>query len=164
MSELKTVSMFGDQRIVLIEDADDFVSANRPALEKYATSPAKGSLLILDVKSFPKRQNCSSLSISTAWPWNVQNSRVPICSNGCSEWQKISTGSRWIARTAALIVQLAGDGLGMLLQEVAKLASLVGEDTEITRDDIVRIVGGWRTETTWVMLDAVRDGNAGQGP
>lgn len=34
MTELRTVSMFGDRRIVFIEDADEFVSANRPAAPK----------------------------------------------------------------------------------------------------------------------------------
>ena len=34
LAELRTVSMFGESRILLIEDADPFVSANRAALEK----------------------------------------------------------------------------------------------------------------------------------
>ena len=162
MTELRTVSMFGDQRIVFVEDADDFVSANRPQLEKYATSPAKGSLLILDVKSFPKTTKlfklvdqhglvveCAELTGATLLKWLQRVARDQY-------------GKSLDRESAALIVQLAGDGVGMLLQEVAKLASLVGEAPEITRDDIVKIVGGWRTETTWVMLDAVRDGNAGK--
>ena len=33
--ELLTISMFGDQRVVMIDEADDFVSQNRPGLEKY---------------------------------------------------------------------------------------------------------------------------------
>lgn len=162
MTELKTVSMFGDQRIVFIEDADDFVSANRPQLEKYAASPAKGSLLILDVKSFPKTTKlfklvdqhglaveCAELTGANQLKWLQRVARDEY-------------GKTLDRDTAALIVQLAGDGLGMLLQEVAKLASLVGDVVEITRDDVVKIVGGWRTETTWVMLDAVRDGNTGK--
>jgi DNA polymerase-3 subunit delta len=52
--ELLTVSMFGDKRIVVIDDADDFVSQNRAVLEKYVAHPSKTSLLILDVKSWPK--------------------------------------------------------------------------------------------------------------
>ncbi len=47
----------------------------------------------------------------------------------------------------------------MLQQEVAKLASFAGDAPSILREDVPKVVGGWRTETTWVMLDAVRDGN-----
>src|SRR5687768_14825473 len=39
--ELLTVSMWGDRRLVAIEDADDFVTKNRPALEKYLEKPSK---------------------------------------------------------------------------------------------------------------------------
>jgi len=162
MTELRTVSMFGDQRIVLIEDADDFVSANRPVLEKYVTHPAKGSLLILDVKSWPKNTKifklveqhglaveCAELSGANLLKW-------------LQRMAKDQFGKTLDRETASLIVHLAGDGVGLLLQEVAKLASLVGDTVEITRDDVTKVVGGWRTETTWVMLDAVRDGKPGK--
>jgi len=52
--ELLTVSMWGDRRVVVIDEASDFVTANRPAVEKYAENPGKKSLLILDVKSLAK--------------------------------------------------------------------------------------------------------------
>jgi len=61
--ELLTISMFGDRRIVMVEDADGFVKDNRPGLEKYVASPAKASLLILDVRSWPKN---TRLAKSTA--------------------------------------------------------------------------------------------------
>ena len=138
LTELRTVSMFGDQRIVFIEDADDFVSANRPQLEKYAASPAKGSLLILDVKSFPKTTKLFKLV--------EQHGLVVECADltgaALIKWlQRVAKdqyGKSLDRDNAALIVQLAGDGLGMLLQEVAKLASLVGEVADITRDDVVK--------------------------
>ena len=37
------------------------------------------------------------------------------------------------------------------------MASLVGDADVISQVDVSKVVGGWRTETTWVMLDAVRD-------
>jgi DNA polymerase-3 subunit delta len=52
--ELRTVSMWGDRRLVVVEDADEFVTKYRPGLEKYAQAPAKKSALVLDVKSWPK--------------------------------------------------------------------------------------------------------------
>src|SRR5262245_8596611 len=52
--ELLTVSMWSERRLVLVEEADDFVSENRETLEKYVDKPAKKSLLVLDVGSFPK--------------------------------------------------------------------------------------------------------------
>lgn len=162
MTDLKTVSMFGDQRIVLIEDADDFISTNRAALEKYVASPSRGSLLILDAKSWPKNTKlfklvdqhglsieCGELSGANLQKWLQKLAK--------EEFDKSLD-----RESAALIIALAGDGLTMLQQEVAKLASLVGDAPEITREDVVKVVGGWRTETTWAMLDAVRDGHPGR--
>lgn len=160
--ELLTVSMFGDQRIVLIDDADDFVSNNRAGLEKYVAHPAKSGLLVLDVKSWPKNTKLAKATEKIGL--NVE----------CSE-MKGSALNKWLMKTAdsvhgkslsqdtaALIVQLAGDSFGLLQQELDKLAALVGDNREITQEDVMRVVGGWRIQTTWTMLDAIRDGRVGQ--
>ena len=156
--ELLTVSMFGDKRIVVIDDADDFVSQNRAVLEKYVAHPSKTSLLILDVKSWPKNTKLAKATDKIGL--NLE----------CGELKGAAL-VKWLIRTAAevhqkqidrdaaaLIVQLAGDSLGLLQQELDKLASLVGDAETITPEDVTRVVGGWRIETTWVMLNAVRDG------
>src|SRR4051812_42491055 len=50
---LASVSLFGDgHRVVIIDDADTFVSDHRPELEDYVARPSKG-VLILDVKTWP---------------------------------------------------------------------------------------------------------------
>lgn len=162
MAELRTVSMFGDSRIVLIEEADPFVSANRSALEKYVVSPARGSLLILDVRTWQKSTNlykivdkhglalqCAELTGNALIQWLIRTAK--------SEHDKVLERD-----AAALIVALAGEGLSLLRQEVDKLAALVGSEPAITKEDVPQVVGGWRTETTWVMLDAIRDGQPGK--
>jgi DNA polymerase-3 subunit delta len=162
MADLKTVSMFGDQRIVLVEDADEFVSTNRAALEKYVAQPAKSSLLILDVKSWPKNTKLFKLVDQHATAIECGE----LTGIKLQKWlQKLAQndyGKKLEQEAAALIIELAGDGLTLLQQEVAKLAAFVGDAIEITRDDVPKVVGGWRTETTWVMLDAVRDGQPGK--
>ncbi|MEZ6125226.1 MAG: DNA polymerase III subunit delta [Planctomycetaceae bacterium] len=160
--ELLTVSMFGDRRIVLVEDADDFVSKYRAGLEKYVADPSRSALLILDVKTWQKSTKlfkavekiglnieCSELKGAALTKWLV---------NAAQE----QYGKTLDAAAANLIVQLAGDSLGLLQQELDKLASLTGDASAITQEDVTRVVGGWRIETTWAMLDAVRDGALGQ--
>jgi DNA polymerase-3 subunit delta len=162
LAELRTVSMFGEARIVLIEDADPFVSANRAALEKYVQSPARSALLILDVKAWKKTEKlyklvdqhglnleCNELTGAALYAW-------------MQKLAKDEFGKKLDRESAQLITTLAGDGLAMLHSEIAKLASLVGEADAITRDDVTKVVGGWRMETTWQMLDAVRDGQPGR--
>lgn len=159
--ELLTVSMWGDRRLVIIENADDFVSDNRATLEKYLEKPAKKSLLVLDVGSFPK---------TTKLYKAVDKVGLLI---ECTELQGAEL-TRWIQATvkdrfakqitrdaAMLIPELAGSNLGLLEQELEKLAAYSGERMQIDTDDVNKVVGGWKAETTWTMLNALRDGQLG---
>src|SRR4029078_5668307 len=54
IDELSTISMWGDRRVIAVDDADSFVSDNRSGLAKYIEKPARKSVLVLIVKSWPK--------------------------------------------------------------------------------------------------------------
>lgn len=160
--ELSTISMFGGRRIVLIDSADEFVSQHRNGLEVYAGKASAASLLILDVSKWPK--NTRLFKLFEASGLNVECGELKGAA--LEKWLvarcKEEFSKEMSRQAAALIVQLAGDSLGMLNQEIDKLAALVGDSEKITEDDVVKVVGGWRVETTWKMLDAVRDGNVSQ--
>ena len=159
--ELRTVSMWGDKRLVLLEDADEFVTKYRGGLEKYVDKPAKKSVLVLDVKTWTKTTrlakqvaasgldvDCSELKGAQLFKWLQDAAR--------------DSYQQSLGRDAAiLLVELVGEELGMLDQELSKLASYVGAGAKIELDDVQKLVGGWRTETTWAMTDAVRDGDLG---
>src|SRR6478735_8037923 len=52
MDELATVTLFGDgRRLVIVEDADSFVTEYRAELEDLVDQPPKGGVLVLEVKS-----------------------------------------------------------------------------------------------------------------
>lgn len=162
MTDLRTVSMFGDRRVLLIEDADPFVSENRAALEKYVAQPAKGSLLILDVKAWKKTERLFKLVEQHGLNIECGELKGAELLRWMQQIAKQEYGKALDRENASLIVAMAGDGLSMLRQEIAKLAALVGETPTIAREDVIAAVGGWRTETTWVMLDALRDGHPGK--
>ena len=58
-----------------------------------------------------------------------------------------------------MLVELVGPELGLLDQELAKLALMAGNDKKITPEMVQKLVGGWRAKTTWEMLDLALDGN-----
>ena len=159
VSELKTVSMFGDHRVVMIEDADEFVSSNRVPLEKYVAQPSHSSLLILDVKSWPRTTKLHKAVSASGLALECGELKGVALVKWVQKIAKDEFGKVIDKESAALIVHLAGDSLGLLQQEVAKVASLVGDVEVISSEDVTRVVGGWRMETTWAMLDAVRDNN-----
>lgn len=157
--ELRTMSMWGDRRLVILEEADEFVTKYRSPLEKYVDKPARKSVLVLDVKTWTKTTRlakqvaasgldveCSDLKGAQLLKWLQDTAR--------------DTYQQSLGRDAAvLLVELIGEQLGMLDQELSKLASYVGAGAKIEVDDVRKLVGGWRTETTWAMTDAVRDGD-----
>lgn len=159
--ELLTRSMWGDCRVVVIEDASDFVTANRPALEKYAEKPGRKSLLILDVKTLAKNTRLYKI---------IDKHGLVV---ECSELKGAAL-IKWVQETAQrsydksidrpvvqLLLELAGSALGQLEQELSKLASYVGDLPKIDAEAVRRLVGGWKAETTWAMTDAIRDGRLG---
>lgn len=156
--ELLTVSMFSSARAVVIEEADDFVTRHRSGLEEYFDRPSRSSLLVLSVKSWPKTTRLAKKLTAVG----VEVECSELTGAALQKWIQTEVQSRYakqLTRDAVtLLVELAGNGLGLLARELDKLASYAGEREKITGEDVRMLVGGWRAETTWAMLDAVRDG------
>jgi DNA polymerase-3 subunit delta len=156
--ELRTVSMWGDRRLVVVDDADDFVSKHRAALEKYVDAPAKKSVLVLDVASWPKTTRLAKQLAKTGLDIECTEMKGAALSKWLIDTARDTHQVTLQRDAAALLIELVGDELGLLDQELAKLAAYAGARKQITSEDVRGLVGGWRTETTWAMTDAVRDG------
>ena len=155
--ELHTVSMWGDRRLVIVDDADDFVSANRPALEKLVDKPAKKSVLVLDVALWQKTTRLYKQVAAKGLDIECSELKGPQLLKWLQETTKSIYGKSLARDAAALLIELTGQELGILDTELAKLASYIGAKAQIELDDVNALVGGWRTETTWAMTNATRD-------
>lgn len=157
--ELRTVSMWGDRRLVVVDEADEFVSQHRAGLEKYAANPSKKGVLLLDVKSWPKTTRLAKQVAQTGLDIECTELKGAALSKWLQDTARDVYQAELARDAAALLMELIGDELGLLDQELSKLASFVGQGNAITGEVVRAMVGGWRTETTWAMTDAVRDGN-----
>lgn len=159
--ELMTVSMWGDARLVLIEDADPFVTAHRSSLEAYIAKPAKKSLLILDVATWRSNTRLAKAVAKDGLAIEC----TPLKGAALLRWVQDTAGAQYgkqLSRDAAnLLIELAGANLGLLDRELAKLAAYVGDKPRIGLDEVRTLVGGWKAETTWTMVDALKAGNLG---
>ena len=52
LDDLATLPFLSDRRVVVVRDADRFVSAHREALERYLEKPAATGVLVLECRSF----------------------------------------------------------------------------------------------------------------
>jgi DNA polymerase-3 subunit delta len=158
---LATVTLFGDgKRLVIVEEADPFVTQYRAELEDYVARPAKGGVLVLEVKTWPgntrlaKAVGASGLAIECKAP-NERQLKTWLTQRAKSEHQV-----RLDAAAADLLLELVPPELGILVQEISKLALLAGDERVIDVKLVRENVGGWRARTTWDMIDAAADGRA----
>ncbi len=157
--ELATVSMFTSRRLVVVEEADEFVTKHRSQLEGYIDRPAKKSTLVLEMKSWKKNTRLAKRLDEQGLEVDCSELAGPKLIAWLTDTAEVSYGKQLSRDAAALMVELAGTGLGLLEQELGKLASYVGDRPRIAPEDVRQLVGGWKAETTWHMLDAVRDGD-----
>jgi DNA polymerase-3 subunit delta len=158
---LETLPFLSSRRLVVIDNADPFVTRNRAALEKYIASPATTGILVLDVASWPANTKlakalsadstivCKSLSAQKLPDWCIQRST--------SVYDK-----QLLVPAARLLVDLVGTEMGLLDQELAKLAVYVGDGKRIDAADVDKLVGSSRAENTWKIFDAIGAGKVGE--
>jgi DNA polymerase III subunit delta len=151
--------------LVIVEEADPFVTKYRKDLEAYVEKPSASGILLLQVKQWTATTrlaklvdkagmaiDCAALrdkDTAKIVSWLVQYARTR-----CDA--QLETGA------ANLLVELAGIEVGILVAEVEKLAVYAGSARRIERGDVAKMVGAGRVETIWKALDAVTTGQAGE--
>lgn len=168
LDELSTLAMFGGgERLVVIDQADDFVSRYRTELERYAEHPKTNSVLVLDVASWPSNTRLykalagkspadGGLVIECKFPSAARLQKWLIA------WTKQQYHARLEVDAAEALVEIVESELGLFDSELSKLALLAGAEGVIRAELVREAVGGWRTRTTWEMLDLAAGGNARQ--
>jgi DNA polymerase-3 subunit delta len=162
MDELKTVSMWQPRRLLILEEADEFVTAHRAQLENYVLSPARKSVFVIDVKTWPSNTKLAKLVKDQGLAIECQELAGAKLISWVMEWTKQRHKKTMMGQAASELVNLAGEGMGFLEREISKLVDYIGDRDKITPEDVQLLVGGWKTETTWTMLNAVRDQNYGE--
>ncbi|MGC8640993.1 MAG: DNA polymerase III subunit delta [Isosphaeraceae bacterium] len=159
LDELHALPFFSKRRVVVVEDADTFVTKNRKGLEAHVQATGGTGVLVLQVKSWPA---------ATVLYRQVAASGLPIECNSPSEKELIPWLIDHAARNQAqletdaakLLVELVGVEVGLLAAEVEKLAVYVGSVGVIRRADVARMVEAGRIETVWKVIDSA---TLGQG-
>ena len=133
LEETSTVAMFGGgKRLIIVEEADEFVSRYRAELEDYVARPSTAGTLVLEVKTWPattrlyKAVAAEGLAIDCNVPAAAQLARW------LGGWAKQTHRVELPAAAGDMLVEIIGPELGLLDQELANLALLAGIDGKIT--------------------------------
>lgn len=161
MDALATISLFGSgPRLVIVEEADPFVTQYRAELEDYVAKPVKGGILVLDVKTWPSNTRLAKSVAANGLTIDCKAPAERQVKTWLSRRAKDTHGVRLDAAAVDALLELVPPELGVLAQEVSKLALVAGQGGVIDVSLVRENVGGWRARTAWEMIDAAADGNA----
>jgi DNA polymerase-3 subunit delta len=161
LDALATVSLFGSsRRLVIVEEADDFVSESRADLEDYVAKPHRGGVLVLEVKTWPATTRLAKAVAASGLTIECKSLNEQQTKRWLVDRAKSHYDVRLEAAAADALLELLPPELGILEQELAKLSLLVNKGNAIDVAIVSENVGGWRTRTTWDMVDAAAEGRA----
>lgn len=156
--DLNTLPFLADRRVVVIRDADKFITAYREPLERYTERPSPTGYLVLVSRSFPKTTRLAKAMIAAGWPvieCKKLNTRELA---GFVVEETRARGKRIAPQLAQHLVDLIGQDQGCVRNEVEKLVIYLGKRPEITQEDIALLVGQSREEKVFAVMDAVAAG------
>lgn len=155
LDEVRTASLLAPIRLVIVREADDFVSEHREVLEKYLKAPSPTGVLVLVCKSWPattrlyKQVGTIGGNISCKPPearempgWLAQHCR--------SAYKCTLEGI-----AARRLIDLVGPNLGQLDTELAKLSTYVATRDTIRLADVDELVGASRVEKVFGITDCI---------
>jgi DNA polymerase-3 subunit delta len=165
LDELQTLPFLAPRRLVVVEGADPFVSRERARLEKFVAAlgerPDPSGVLVLEVNSWAANTRLARL-VPDAGSITCKAPAAHHLPDWCVKWCAAGHGKTLAAAAARLLVDLVGAEMGLLDQELGKLAVYVGPAPRIEADDVDVLVGRSRAEDTWRIFDLIGSGKAGE--
>lgn len=154
--DLRSGSLFGEKKLLLIHPADKFMTASKKIVESFLEKPPAGGSLVLSVSRAPAGK---------AW-----KTGVPVLSwkklypNQVSAWlaeQAGAHGRRLQPAAARLLQEMLGDNLFKLDAALRKLSGLAPPGTAIQQDMVEAHIGADREATAFELQDAMTTGRSG---
>jgi DNA polymerase III subunit delta len=159
LDELRSFAMFGGEKLVIVRDADAFVSKYREQLEDYLGKPATSGSLVLRLSSLPSNQRIYKAiakvgKVEPCEPPKAKDVPAWIVRQG-----KDAHGVRVDPDAAEMLAELIGDDLGRIDTELAKLALQV-DGGRLTSKDVTGAVAFQRQQQMWDMTNELAAGHA----
>ena len=172
--ELNTSSLFSmdSGRWCVLHDADKFVEKHREQLESYVNKPNLSNKFVMRVTSFPS--NTRLYKAAVAQQLAILCGMPQIKSGNSSRPDSASLITFLISSVAArcqcklqksaaeTLIELVGTDVGFLYNALAKAALYVAPGGSVTEAIVREYVGGWKSKTTWEVIEAAATGKSGE--
>ena len=162
LDELRTPSMFGKPRAVVVQDAgakDLFKDESLDALAAYAASPAPNSLLILQAKSLDGRLKAAKALKAAATVVDCK----PLPDGQVQSWlaqRGRETYGLYVPPAAARALrERIGEDLGLLDGALERLRDQIAPRTEVLPSDVEESTEEHRSPVMWEAANALQAGD-----
>jgi len=159
LDELRSFAMFGSGKLVVLRNADAFITRFREQLEDYVAKPSDSATLILRLESLPSNQRIYK---AIAKVGVIEKCDPP---KDLAQWAiqhaKAAHGVGLAPDAARLLVDLVGQELGRIDTELAKLALATNGKT-IQPDDVAGGVAFQRERQMWDMTNELACGRTAE--
>lgn len=155
LDELRSFAMFSDGKVVVVQNADAFLTRFREQLEEYVGHPSSSATLVLRLASLPATQRIYKAIAKTG---KIEKCEPP---KDLPRW--IGDRARAAHKVqisldaARMLADLIGDDLGRLDNELAKLA-LSAKNGKVDPQDVAMSVAFQREQQMSEMTNALAAG------
>jgi DNA polymerase-3 subunit delta len=162
LDELRTLPFLADKRVVVVRGADEFISKHRSSLEKYFEKPAPTGVLVLTVSTWDARTRLSKMLSKVGTLVQIEQ---------CKRWELPGVVVQYAAEkhkvklnrdAAEVLVELVGEELAQLYNEIEKLTLFARGEKVITLQHVESLIGHHRIYDAFEVIDAVVAGDTGQ--
>ena len=153
--ELRTLPFLSEKRVVLIKNADKFISKNRDLLEKYFDNPSATGILVFTVSSWNSRTKLAKklpkvgklITLKEPKRWQLP---AKLC-----EYTAEAHNKKLTTDAANVLIELSGENLAMLYNEIDKLAVFTDKKQSIDAKDVESLVGHNRLFNSFNVIDSI---------
>jgi len=160
LDELRTIPFLTDKRVVVLKNADKFISANREVLERYFDNPSPTGVLVMTVATWDGRTRLARKlrSVGRLITASCPNEQALV--RRLAQYCESAHGKKITPQAAQLLVELAGNEPVRLYGEIDKLAVYSGNAETITITHVEALVGRNRLFDAFKVIDATIAGDA----
>lgn len=162
LDELRTVPFLTPKRVVVVKNADEFVSQNRPLLEKYFDNPCRTGQLILTVRTWDARTKLAKKLPEVGKLIEVKQPASWQLPGRLSKYAGDAHDKRLDKDAAELLIELTGDDLPRLYSEIDKLAVFADAEKVITAKHVESLIGYNRIYGAFEVIDAMVAGKTAE--
>jgi DNA polymerase-3 subunit delta len=160
LDEVTTLPFLSPRRLVIVTEADTFVTRYRTDLEDYVQKPCGSGILVLQVKTWLATARLTRLVDELGLAIQCSASREGVLLSWLIELAQARYGIHLETDAAHLLLELVGADAGILASELQKLDVFVAELKRVERDDVLKLVRAGRVESIWRTVDAATTGQA----